>query len=72
MKNSDHVNFQIGIWIPRYVVVQSSWYRIRTLEPHCTENQIYVFPEKELLGLSPNSYIYLSMRDWSTYLAAAI
>jgi hypothetical protein len=25
--------------------------------PHCTKNPIYVFPENELRGLSPNSYI---------------
>jgi hypothetical protein len=25
---------------------------------HCTENPIYVFPEKELRSLSPNSYIH--------------
>ncbi len=35
---------------------------------HCTENPLYVFPEKELRGLSPNSYIHVS--DRSTYLAA--
>jgi hypothetical protein len=31
--------------------------------PHCTGNPIYVFPEKELRGLSPNFYIYVSVRD---------
>jgi hypothetical protein len=30
---------------------------------HCYENPIYVIPEKELLGLSPNSYIRLSVSD---------
>jgi hypothetical protein len=29
----------------------------------CTENQIYVFPEKELRGLSTNSYIHVSVSD---------
>jgi hypothetical protein len=44
---------------------------------HCTENPIYVFPEKELRSLSPNSYVHVSVSDlyisriWSTYLAAA-
>jgi hypothetical protein len=28
-----------------------------------TENPIYVFPEKELRGLSPNSYIHVSVSD---------
>jgi hypothetical protein len=28
-----------------------------------TENPIYVFSEKELCGLSPNSYIYASASD---------
>ncbi len=46
---------------------------------HCTENLIYVFPEKELRGLSPNSYIqhscvcerFIYSQDRSTCLAAA-
>ncbi len=29
--------------------------------PHCNENPIYVFPEKELLCLSPNFHIHVSM-----------
>ncbi len=31
--------------------------------PDCTEYPIYVFPEKELRGLSPNSYIHMSVND---------
>jgi hypothetical protein len=30
---------------------------------HCNENPIYVFPEKELIGLSPNTYIHVSVSD---------
>jgi hypothetical protein len=30
---------------------------------HWTENRIYVFPEKELRSLSPNSYIHVSVSD---------
>ncbi len=30
---------------------------------HCTENPIYVFPDMKLLGLIPNSYIYVSVSD---------
>jgi hypothetical protein len=30
---------------------------------HCSENPIYVFPEKELRGLSPKSYIHVSVSD---------
>jgi hypothetical protein len=30
---------------------------------HCNENAIYVFPEKELRGLSSNFYIYVSVSD---------
>jgi len=30
---------------------------------HCNENPIYVFPEKELHGLSPNSRIHVSVSD---------
>ncbi len=31
--------------------------------PHCNENPIYVFPEKELRGLSPNFHIHVSVSD---------
>jgi hypothetical protein len=30
---------------------------------NCTENQVYVFPEKEMRGLSPSSYIHVSVSD---------
>jgi hypothetical protein len=30
---------------------------------HCNENPIYVFPEKELRGLSPNFHIHVSVSD---------
>jgi hypothetical protein len=30
---------------------------------HCNENPIYVFPEKELHGLSPNIHIYVYLSD---------
>jgi hypothetical protein len=30
---------------------------------HCNENPIYVFPEKELSGLSPNYHIQLSVSN---------
>ncbi len=30
---------------------------------HCNENPIYVFPEKELLGLSHNFHIYVPVND---------
>jgi hypothetical protein len=31
---------------------------------HCSENSIYVFPEKELRGLSPNFHIHVSVSDF--------
>jgi hypothetical protein len=33
------------------------------LQVHCNENPIYVFPEKELRGLSPNFHIHVSVSD---------
>jgi hypothetical protein len=30
---------------------------------HCNENPIYVFPEKELCGRSPNFHIHVSVSD---------
>ncbi len=35
----------------------------KSFHPHCKENPIYVFPEKELHGLSPNFHIYMSASD---------
>jgi hypothetical protein len=34
-----------------------------SLLPHCTEISIYLFPGKELRGLSPNFHIYVSVSD---------
>jgi len=33
---------------------------------HCNENPIYMFPEKELRGLSPNFDIHVSVSDLYT------
>jgi hypothetical protein len=33
------------------------------LAKHCKEISIYVFPEKELHGVSPNFHIYVSVSD---------
>jgi hypothetical protein len=30
---------------------------------HCNENPVYVFPEKEFRGLSPNFHIHVSVSD---------
>jgi hypothetical protein len=30
---------------------------------HCNENPIYVFPERELRGISPNFYIHVPVSD---------
>jgi hypothetical protein len=30
---------------------------------HCNENPIYVFPEKELIGLRPIAHIHVSVSD---------
>jgi hypothetical protein len=34
-----------------------------TLQRHNTENYKQIFPEKELRGYSPNSYIHVSVTD---------
>jgi hypothetical protein len=36
---------------------------------HCNENPIYVFPEKELRGLSSNFHIYESVGDLHRYIS---
>ncbi len=38
----------------------------RMLLLHCKENSIYVFPEKELFGHSPNFHIHVSVSDLNT------
>ncbi len=50
----------------------------KEISTHCTENPIYVFPEKELRGLNPDFHIHLSVsdlcmysQDLSTYFPAA-
>jgi hypothetical protein len=35
----------------------------KVIRVHCTENTIYVFPEKKLLGLVPNSCIHVCVID---------
>jgi hypothetical protein len=41
-----------------YLPIPLAW-----LFAHCNANPIYVFPEKELRGLSPNFHIYVSVSD---------
>jgi len=35
----------------------------KTFAPHCNENSIYVFTEKDLRGLSANIYVHVSVSD---------
>jgi hypothetical protein len=35
-----------------------------SVNEHCTENLIYVFPEMKLRSLVPNSYIHVSVSDF--------
>ncbi len=44
----------------RSVVLKKNFFMGRV---HCNENPIYVFPEKELRGLSPNFRINVSVSD---------
>jgi hypothetical protein len=39
------------------------WKVLYSPTTHCNENPIYVFPEKELCGLSPNFHIYVSVSN---------
>ncbi len=36
--------------------------------PHCNKNSIYIFPENELSGLSPNFHIHVSVSDLHVYI----
>ncbi len=36
---------------------------VRTAKTHNTKNSKQIFPEKELRGYSPNSYIHVSVSD---------
>jgi hypothetical protein len=51
---------KIGSEMVYYKIYLDFGYRIG---PHCNENPIYVFPEKELRGPSPNFHIHVSVRD---------
>jgi hypothetical protein len=48
-----------GVWVQ---LQQDSLQEI-TIFTYCNENPIYVFPEKELRGLSHNFHIHLSVSD---------
>ncbi len=45
----------------KFAQVQQYMYIVQCM--HCAENTIYVFPEKKLCGLVPNSYIHVSVSD---------
>jgi hypothetical protein len=52
--------------LPLLCSVQSQVQRCATpalRSTFCTENRIYVIPEKELCGLSPNFYNHVSVSD---------
>jgi hypothetical protein len=42
---------------------QDIWVEEKIIPTHCKEIWIYVFPEKELRGLSPNFHIHVSVSD---------
>jgi hypothetical protein len=66
MDNGDLYYTPLGIFLS--LELSSQYLRVNTFADtklpfgimHCTENPIYVFPEKVLLGLSPNSCIHVS------------
>ncbi len=45
---------------------------LRVLVIHCKEIQIYVFPEKELQGLSSNFHIHISVSNLYTVFPRSI
>jgi hypothetical protein len=51
---------KIGSEMVYYKIYLDFGYRIL---PHCNENPIYVFLEKELRGPSPNFHIHVSLSD---------
>jgi hypothetical protein len=42
---------------------KNAYYRYTTLQRDYTENSKQIFPEMKLRGLSPNSYIHVSVSD---------
>jgi hypothetical protein len=50
-----------SFWL--YHSPEKRWSHARGREAHCCENPIYLFPEKELCGLSPNFHIHMSKSD---------
>jgi hypothetical protein len=60
-------DFFVGVSEPRLPQIPGQY-----ANSHCKEISIYVFPEKELRGLSPIFHIHVSVsRDRSTYFFAA-
>ncbi len=77
------------MWLPCSLFKEHSWPSMSSkrlqvqiysgiISPHCNENPIYVIPEKEFRGFSPNFYInvsvsdlYMYFQDRSTYFPAA-
>jgi hypothetical protein len=53
---SDSFQYKLNFWT-RKIILNST---VRSTA-HSTENPIYVIPEKELRGTSPNSYIHVSV-----------
>ncbi len=45
------------------LLFDSLWKVEEIFDMHCNENPIYVFPEKEFRGLSPNFHIHVSVSD---------
>ncbi len=56
-------NERFGLVFVKTGSINSGTVDIWNSQLHCNENLIYVFPEKELRGLSPNFHIYVSVID---------
>ncbi len=55
-------------WTEVLYWVSAGWSFISSGSSHCNEKPIYVFPEKELRGLSPNFHIHVSVNELWEYI----
>jgi hypothetical protein len=60
-ENQSLQTFQV--YVCKFSFVVLSFQRLVALQRHKTENLKQIFPEMKLRGLSPNSYIYVSVSD---------
>jgi hypothetical protein len=53
------INLSLNVASTKSIKLTPTYFLFSTRSQHCKENPIYLFPEKEFLGLSPNFHIHI-------------